>query len=205
MKRLRPFLNSRSCEVLINLMTRHILRFLDEPDREHSYINLFGRNEVLEVLRDCRLRNQPSYARAEEAVRQYGLSLKLLCGFKYVSAAVILEPDEETIRYFLVYATNHPRGVEVFKNAETKAAKTQDEVRHDTRIRKTRQPDLVFDDSPPSSRLSFQLRQFYCEKARRSLHQVLSAMTARSKLSYSDLFCEAMAYPLVTPDDLVSW
>lgn len=205
MQRLQPFLGNRSCEVLINLMTRHIIRFLDEPDRQHSYDNLFGRKEVLESLRKSRLTNEPSHARAERAVREYGRSLRLLCGFRYVSAAVILEPDEESIRYFLVYATNHPRGVEVFKTAEVKAAQIQDQVRHDTRVRKTGQPGFVFDDAPPSSKISHTLRHFYSEMARKSVIRMLSETRSQSELKYSDIFCEAMAFPLVAPDDLVSW
>ena len=204
MKRLQPFLRSRSCEVLINLMTRHIIRFLDEPDRAQSYNNLFGRKDVLERLRSSST-NEPSHARAEQAVREYGLSLRLLCGFKYVSSAVILEPEEESIRYFLVYATNHPKGVEVFKNAETKAAQIQDAVRYDTHIRKTLQPGFVFDDAPPSSKISVKLRQFYSEKARRRVIEILSSTKPQSRIPYSNLFCEAMAFPLVTPDDLVGW
>ncbi|HEX6716788.1 MAG TPA: three-Cys-motif partner protein TcmP [Pyrinomonadaceae bacterium] len=178
MNRLQPFLRGRSCEVLITLMTRHIIRFLDEPDRENSYINLFGRKEAVEDLKDPRLKNEPPHARAEHAVREYGQSLRLLCGFKYVSAAVILEPDQESIRYFLVYATKHPRGVEVFKAAETKAARIQDQVRHDTHIRKTRQPGFVFDDMPHSSRISSKLRQFYSEKARNRVLEILSASSS---------------------------
>jgi three-Cys-motif partner protein len=205
MKSLQQFLRNRSCEVLINLMTRHIIRFLDEPDRADSYNNLFARRGVLENLRSSDMRNEPAHARAEQAVREYGLSLRLLCGFKYVSSAVILEPDAESIRYFLVYGTNHPKGVEVFKTAETKAAKIQEAVRYDTRVRKTHQPDLFFDEAPPSSKISSKLRQFYCDKARRKVLQVLSATRAQTKLPYSKIFCEAMAFPLVTPNDLVGW
>ena len=205
MTKLQPFLRGRSCEVLITLMTRHIIRFLDEPDRANSYINLFGRKEAVESLKDPRLKDGPPHVRAERAVREYSQSLRLLCGFKYVSAAVILEPDEEAIRYFLVYATKHPRGVEVFKAAETKAARIQDQVRHDTHIRKTRQPGLVFDDAPPSSRISSRLRQFYSEKARDKVLEILSAAKTQSQLDYADLFCETMSFPLVTQDDLISW
>ncbi len=205
MKRLQPFLRGRSCEVLITLMTRHIIRFLEEPDREHSYNNLFGRKEAVEVLKDPRLKNEAPHARAELAVREYGRSLSLLCGFKYVSAAVILEPEQEAIRYFLVYGTNHPRGVEVFKSAETKAARIQDQVRNDAVVQKTRQPSLVFDDAPPSSRISSKLRQFYSEKARSRVVEILATSKAQTRYFYSDLFCEAMAFPLVTPDDLVNW
>lgn len=86
MQRLQFLLSHRSCEVLINLMTRHINRFLDQPDREDSYQKLFGRPGVVEVLR-----NTASEERVERAVQEYSLSLKLLCKFKYVSSAVILE------------------------------------------------------------------------------------------------------------------
>lgn len=205
MERLQPFLRSRSCEVLVNLMTRHIIRFLDEPDRAASYNHLFGRKGVLEALRGSRSRNEPAHARAEHAVREYALSLRLLCGFKYVSSAVILEPDKESIRYFLVYATNHPKGVEVFKNAETKAASIQEIVRYDTRVRKTSQPGLFFDEGAPNSRISAELRRFYSEKARRKIQDVLALRKPRSKVSYAELFCEAMAFPLVTPADLIAW
>ena len=205
MNKLQPFLRGRSCEVLITLMTRHITRFLDESDRKNSYINLFGRKEAVENLRDSLIKNEPSHARAERAVREYGQSLRLLCGFKYVSSAVILEPDEEAIRYFLVYGTKDPRGIEVFKAAETKAARVQDAVRHDTKMRKTRQPDFVFDDLPPSSKISSKLRDFYSERARDRVLKILSSLPPQTQHSYEDLFCETMSFPLVTEDELVSW
>jgi hypothetical protein len=197
---LQPLLNNRSCEVLINLMTGHIIRFLDEPDRAESYNDLFGRKEVLDVLR------QTSYSeRTDVAVQEYCHSLRLLCHFKYVSTAVILEPAEEKIRYFLVYGTNHPRGIEVFKMAELKAAHIQDEVRHETYVRKTRQPVLFFDQSPPSSPLSVQLRRHYLEKAQERVPKMLSSHQLATEVLYEDVLCEAMAFPLVTPDDLVNW
>lgn len=205
MIKLQPFLRGRSCEVLITLMTRHIIRFLDESDRENSYVNLFGRKEAVKNLRDSFVKNEPSHARADRAVREYGRSLRLLCGFKYVSAAVILEPDEESIRYFLVYGTKDPRGIEVFKAAETKAARIQDVVRQDTRIRKTHQPDLVFDDIPPSSKISLKLRAFYSERARNRVLEILSSMRPQTQHPYDNLFRETMSFPLVTENDLVSW
>lgn len=112
MKKLQPFLRTRSCEVVINLMTKHIKRFLDEEDRATSYHNLFGRPGVLETLRKA-----PREEREEIAVKEYCRSLQMLCGFKFVSSAVILEPQEAKARYSLVYATNHPLGIEVFKAA----------------------------------------------------------------------------------------
>lgn len=201
MDQLQPLLRNRSCEVLINLMTRHIIRFLDQLDRENSYRKLFGRHEVIEVLR-----NTAPDERVERAVQEYSLSLKLLCNFKYVSSAVILEPDEEAVRYYLVYATNHPRGVEVFKAAESKAARIQDDVRQESRVKKAGgQLEFPSDDGPPKSRLISELLRRYLGNARNNLLEVLRANTSVEGVAYSDLFCEAMAFPLVTPSDLVSW
>ena len=205
MHALKPILRKRSCEVLITLMTRHIIRFLDEPDREESYANLFGRSEVLSELRRESFRTAPPHERAERAVREYGRSLRLLCGFTYVASAVILEPNEESIRYFLVYGTNHPRGIEVFKDAETKAANIQEVLRYETRIQRTHQPTLTFDDMPPSSRLSVQLRTFFANAARNKLMELLLAKRSGFGIRYSDLFCEVMEYPLVKEADLLNW
>src|SRR2546421_5667508 len=200
MQHLANFLKDRSCEVLINLMTRHIIRFLDQPDRAQSYHELFGRSDVLP-----RLQATPSEERADVAVREYCRSLRTMCGFKYVSSAVILEPDKEDKRYFLVYATNHPRGVEVFKAAETKAAKLQDDVRYEAKVQKTGQPEMVgLFGGTPKSKVSTSLWQKYCERAKaKVVKRILDGKA--TGVSYSDLFCEAMAFPLVTPMDIRSW
>lgn len=199
MDKLQPLLRNRSCEVLINLMTRHIIRFLDQLDREDSYYKLFGRAGVIEVLR-----NMPPEERVERAVQEYSLSLKLLCGFKYVSSAVILSPNEDSIRYFLIYATNHPRGVEVFKAAEIKAARIQDDVRYEAYVSKKSTLPLMFDQAP-RSRLAIELWQRYIARARKKVTKMLSDSASRAGLPYADVFCEAMAFPLVTPEYLQDW
>lgn len=201
MDKLQPLLSNRPCEVLINLMTRHIIRFLEQPDRENSFRGLFARPGVVEVLRDA-----PPDQRVERAVREYSLSLKQLCNFKYVSSAVIMEPDQEAVRYYLVYATNHPRGVEVFKAAENKAAKIQDNVRQESRVRKAGgQLEFPSANGPPKSRLVLELLQRYTENARDDVLKTLRENASAGGVAYADLFCEAMAFPLVTPNDLVEW
>lgn len=144
----------------------------------------------------------PTEERAERAVLEYSRSLKHFCGFTYVSSAVVLEPNKEAIRYFLVFATNHPRGIEVFKAAEIKAARIQDDVRHQTHIQKTGQPALLFDTNPPRSRKVSALHRRYLERAH---HKVVEVLARRTQVEYTDLFCEAMFFPLVTPTDLFGW
>jgi three-Cys-motif partner protein len=201
MDKLQPLLQNRSCEVLVNLMTKHINRFLSEPDRESSYHQLFGRPGVVEILRNA----QPE-ERVERAVQEYSVSLKSLCKFKYVSSAVIMEPDEERVRYYLVYGTNHPRGVEVFKAAENTTAKIQDRVRQESRITKTGgQLEFPSETGPSKSRVIGELLQRYMRSARSDVLNVLRSNTSTVGVAYSDLLCEAMAFPLVTPNDLVGW
>lgn len=200
MEKLKSFLHERSSEVLVTLMTSDINRFLTQPDRAESYRKLFGRPGVLEILQKT-----PPEERAEQAVLEYSQSLKQLCGFKYVSAAVILEPNKESVKYFLVYATNHHRGIEVFKAAEIKAARIQDDIRHQAHIQKTGQPDLMFDPAPPKSRKALALQSRYAERARMRVVALLAANTGPAGVEYKELFCEAMFFPLVTPNDLVEW
>lgn len=202
MQTMVPFLRGRSNEVLINLMTRHIIRFLDEEDRAESYRNLFGREEVLEILRDT---PREDNERTEQAVREYCRSLKLLCGYKFVSSAVILEPDEESVKYYLVYGTNDFHGIDVFKKAEATAARIQDDVRLRSRGKIPGQTELLLEGGSKESRLAATLRTRYQSRARRKVVDMLLSSQGRHEIEYVDLYCEAMGFPLVLPNDLWDW
>lgn len=199
MTKLKPFLQDRSCEVLFNLMTSHITRFLDEENREASYQELFGRPGVLEKIRSLPKGSE----REEAAVREYCKSLHEICKFEYVSQAVVMNPDKDQIKYFMIFATNHSRGIEVFKKAEMEAAYTQDDVRHEKKVSKTGQPEFGFDGGPPKTQRVYELRNRYLKRAKEKVLQVLAKTPASGRVAYSKLFCEAMAFPLVRPDDLV--
>lgn len=202
MSRIVPLLKARGSEVVINLMTRFMIRFLEQPDRAKSFKELFGRDDVPPVAE-----NTPTEQKHELLVHEYCNSLRQLCGFRFVSSAIILEPKRDDIRYFLVYGTNHHRGVEVFKNAETKAAKLQDHLRNEKAIRRSGGQDnmmgTLFGEAPKSD-YAFTLWRRYCEVAKRTVaNQILRA--APKNVQFADLFCSAMSYPLVTPSDLQGW
>ncbi|MCG3149630.1 MAG: hypothetical protein PCFJNLEI_03095 [Verrucomicrobiae bacterium] len=200
MDEIKPLIMGRSSEVLVNLMTSDIRRFLDEDSRALSFHKLFGRDDVLQKLQEL-----PKGAeRTEFAVYEYCRSLKKLCGFKYVSTAVVLAPDKESVKYFLVYATNHPVGIEVFKRAEMKVAGIQEQVRVDVQIRRTGQTLMAFDECAPKSRTTLRLRDRYVALAKdKVLSELLDA--GPKGILYSELFCEAMGFGLVQPDDLLGW
>jgi hypothetical protein len=201
MTALAPFLNNRGCEVLINLMARHAVRFLEQNDRKDSYDALFGRDEAMDAVRTT-----PKHRKLSVILQEYCTSLKQLCGFKYVSAAAILEPNEEAIRYFLVFGTNHLRGIEVFKNAEKTASKMQDRVRFETIFgRKSYlQSDFLNNPSPLRTKIVYQLRDEYVAKAMENVIRELLLHPTAESTSWRDLFARAMELPLVTPEDLLA-
>jgi three-Cys-motif partner protein len=200
MAALQPFLRGRSCEVLVNLMTSDIKRFLAEPPKAESYVRLFGRPGVLEILRGT-----PAAERDERAVQEYCKSLKQLCDFKYVSSAVIFEPNREEVKYFLVFATNHSDGVQVFKAAEMNAARIQDAVRDEVAVRRSGQTEMFDTAEVPRSRVKMARRAKYRDRAYAKVAQVLLQDESGEGVSYTDLLMEALAFPLVTPDDLKDW
>jgi three-Cys-motif partner protein len=201
-KDLRPFVAERSCEILFNLMTSFLTRFVDTETRSESYYRLFGRPGVLERIRSL---PKGTGEREEAAVKEYCKSLREICGFRYVAEAVILDPEKEKIRYYLVFATNHPRGIEVFKSAEMSPAKMQDEVRYESRVRKTKQEELLFAQAKPKSPKADQMRSRYCSLARAKVIEILSALKPGAAVDYDVLYREAMPFPLVTPSDLQQW
>jgi hypothetical protein len=92
----------------------------------------------------------------------------------------------------------------VFKTAENKAANIQEVVRQEKLVQKTHQAGFDFADSRPLSSYTFRLYQRYRDRARERVIEYLKT-TPRANVPYRELFCEAMAFPLVTPDDLLTW
>jgi three-Cys-motif partner protein len=202
MTQLLPLIKGRSCEVVVNLMTRHIIRFLDEEDRTRSISDLLGRSDAVESIRKLSSEERP-----DALVREYCKSLHTLAGYEYVSSAAIFDPDKDEIRYFLVYGTNHHRGIEVFKAAESTAAKLQDAIRHQAAMKKAGgQGDMfsgLFGEGVPASNFAFKQWEKYCAKARRKILERLAA--SPDGVQFKTLFCDAMAFPLVTPRELHGW
>ncbi len=104
-----PILKLDPGEVLINLMTSWIQRFLS--DESKNFERLLG-SEV------GRLRELDGYEQEEELVRCYANSIKKAGGFDYVCTLPVLKPNADMFHFWMVYGTRHPKGVEEFKNTE---------------------------------------------------------------------------------------
>jgi three-Cys-motif partner protein len=200
MDALRKFVGTRPCELLFNVMTSFLTRFVDRDDLAKSYHSFFGRSEVIDRIRTL---PKGTGQREEAAVDEYCQSLREICGFKYVSQAIIMDAANEKIRYYFVFATNSLHGISVFKDAEAKAAIAQDEIRHETKLTKRAQFGLPFGGPTPQSSKVRELQQRYISRARQ---QVIKAIVGHhaATMSYDALYGEAMIFPLVTNSDLTN-
>jgi three-Cys-motif partner protein len=201
MEKLKPFVGTRPCELLFNLMTSFLTRFVDRDALTASYHLLYGRSEVVDRIRAL---PKGTGQREELAVDEYCLSLRKICGFQYTSQAVIMDPAKEKVRYHLVFATNSLHGIAVFKKAEMEAAEAQNEVRHEKKIKKTSQTAFLFGGTPPQSPKMSHLHQHHTKRAREKLINIL-ADSNRTVFPYAEIYGEAMSFPLVTARDLQEW
>jgi len=197
LNKIAPILRDRSCEVLVNVMSRHIVRFIEQGDRADSYEKFFGSRESLDLIKGT-----PPKLRRDAAVHEYCKSLKRLGGFRYVAQCVVLRPETDEVLYHLVFGTNHPRGVEVFKQAELAAMKLQEDVRRqhkrETREQRTGQTELSLGGT---SSLVLDLRERYLGQAMMAVNRLVRTHT---EISYEQVFCEFMAFPMVSKKDLDS-
>ncbi len=106
---IKPILRLQPGEVLINLMTSWIRRFLS--DESKNFQKLLGPNVG-------NLRQLTGDEQEEELVRCYANSVKVAGHFNYVCTLPVLKADADMFHFWMVYGTRHPKGVEEFKRTE---------------------------------------------------------------------------------------
>ncbi len=193
MKVIAPLLRQRSSEALVNVMTSFVHRFADFDYCKESYEEFFGRAGVREIIANA----EPS-ERQDVVVREYCRSLRELCEFKYVSSCVVLQPDKKGVKYFMVFATNDPMGIKVFKEAEAHAASLQDQIKHEKEFGDQGSLFTVNAIQPVTESLRIQYRAL-------AFARVEEMFQTHFEYTYSDVFCKAMAMPLVTEQELIAF
>lgn len=194
---LKPLLQLRPGEVLINLMTSHLHRFI----RTQNQAELFGSNAPIQ-----RLNNLKGGDLDDEMVALYSSQLSTEGGFQYVCAAIILKPSIDIPNYRLIYATRSQLGLAKFKEAEKRAMTRMQPARAEAKLRRdeerTGQPGLFSAQEIYDSSYYQQLRDRYLLRSRSRVWELLSAGTP---VSYDNLWKAALANPLVFETDLKGW
>jgi three-Cys-motif partner protein len=202
MEKIRPLLEVRPGEVLINFMTGFIKRFVEAPSEQttESFIAMFG-----EDIRE-EIKGLSSLDREERLVRLYMRNVKRAGGFEYLSTAIVFKPGIESTHFHLIYATRNSKGVEVFKNVEKRAMRQMDNVRaaskQRTETERTRQMSLLAPNESHASRERVERRLRY---ERMASDRVWSIIERDRRVLYDRLWKVVIPFPLVNDTTLNEW
>jgi three-Cys-motif partner protein len=192
-----PLLRLCPGEVLINLMTSWITRFIDDPSKP------FHRALGSEVER---LRALAGIAQEQEIVHVYSDLVRKEANFDYVCTLPIMKANQDAFHYYLIYGTRNIRGVEVFKETEAAVIPFMHETIAEAQARRnferTGQFTLLGDEALYREKryTSFRIDQLEYAKKR-----VQTLLKSRTPVAYEDVWGEAMQFAAVLPEDLNEW
>lgn len=114
----------RNTEVFVNFMRSYVVRFVtgEHEDREAGLIRMIGLKRARYLL-DTGLT-------IETLEDEYLRMLRADLGYKFSGLSPIHNPGRDEIHFNLVFATNHPEGMEVMRTAEFGALSAHDKRRY---------------------------------------------------------------------------
>lgn len=192
---IKPILQVQPGEVLINLMTSWISRFL--PDSTKPFQNLLGPGyeTIIELHGD---------EREEAIVRAYTEAVRKAGNFPYVCTMPVLKSTDEAFHFHMVYATRSAKGVEEFKRAEDDVVPFMHGIRADAKHGKTLQRTNQYSLLSPNETYIDERYSRY-----RSANLILAQAAVESRLKnadgpveFDDLWADWMQFACVQDDDL---
>lgn len=197
MSSMAPLLKHKPGEVLINLMTAHILRFIDHVDKQEGFKAWYGSEDYKKELRGLE-----GLDREDALVDGYCEQVMKIGGFPYTCPAIVLHPEKDQTHFHLIYATRDPKGVEEFKAAEKAAMASMEGARADVQKRRRElggQMDM-FDSEVLYDPAHYDwLRERYLAKAKKLLEE---SFQRNDRIAYDEAWALALTLPLVWESDL---
>ncbi len=205
LQKITPLLKLRG-EVLINFMSDHINRFIDDPrpNIAQQFDDLFGGAwfDNWKVLHDAGM------TREAAAIKVYTERLKKAENYAHVTSTRILKPKSDRTYFYLIYATRHRKGIEEFRNIEEKAVDVQESVRNDAKyqaaVLRTDQPGLFGSAIADGAVATYEdERKIQLARAYTKLLELLRSRSGG--LSFGELIGPVMETPLTWKSDLNGW
>lgn len=200
---IRPLLELKPGEVLINFMIEYIRRFVESQDTSirSSFVRLFGSDEFRSQITGLQ-----AHDRDDAIAQTYLDTLQTAGDFRYGSMAVVLHPDLNRRFFYLPYLTRDGKGIEVFKEAEKQSMPDMEKLRakagQRNRVVKTKQTELFSAEECHDPTYFGDLRIGYLTKARDAL---LQQLTSKKCVPYDDAWALALRWPMVWESDLKLW
>jgi three-Cys-motif partner protein len=192
-----PILRLDPGEVLINLMTSWIRRFLS--DEAKPFDRLLGSD--LPRLRQLRGEEQE-----EELVRSYKEAVVKAGKFKYACTLPVMKPDQDAFHFHMIYATRNMKGVEVFKETEKAIIpfmhETRAKAQERKRVAQSGQTSLLPAEAHYKEKRFTQYQLKNLEVAKSELRKLLEQS---ERVLFDDAWAKAMQHSTVTQGDLREW
>jgi three-Cys-motif partner protein len=195
--KIRPLLELNPGEVLINLMSSFISRFI--KDNKTDFSDLLGA--------DFPLLRTLSGAELESAIiDKYCELVKRVGAFDYVCALPVMNPDMDSFNFHLIYATRHRKGVEVFKAVEKRTEKEthiiRAELQQKDRQSKTGNLELFTADVQYRENCYQRLARANNERAHEAVRALIETT---SRVSYDACWGAALQFSAVYEPHLRGW
>jgi three-Cys-motif partner protein len=195
---IKPILSLQPGEVLINLMTSWVKRFLS--DESKNFERLVGSDVG-------RLRQLTGDEQEEELVRCYADAIKKAGHFEYVCTLPILKADADMFHFWMVYGTRHPKGVEEFKNTEKAIIPFMHETRAESQQRKKfaqsgGQFSLL---APDVTYIEQRLTRLQLKNENIAKESLLELLKTSKEVPFDTAWAKTMQFSLVTENDLKDW
>lgn len=203
MEVIAPLIQVKPCEVLVNFMTSHIQRFIeDERDGlKTTFRQLFGDDSF-----ESQIEGLVGQEREDAIVSAYAERLAKVGDFPYVATALVLNPIKDRTHYHLVYATRNIKGIDVFKSAERLALKLSEVVRADAKRRAREsasgQLEMLDGNAVPETGHLAQLQTHFEMKAGRLMETMARE---RSDWDYDALYAAVLRLPIIQESFLKQW
>lgn len=199
---IRPLIEMKPCEVLVNFMMYHLRRFVtdDREGNRDSFRRFFAMDNFDEEL----ITYQNTSDREDALVNLYRKRLKAIGEFEYVNNAIVLHPHRNTTYFHLVYGTRHHRGLKEFKNAEANAM----EVMRDAldRIRKSANFEDQLDMTLGTEFLPKTHFDNLVKRYQNKAHEtVCDLIKDKQRVTYDEIWETALQFPLTWEEDLRRW
>lgn len=196
---IRPLLQQKPGEVLINYMTSFIRRFIEshDPKRVANFDKLYGGPAFRTTLASV-----TEADRDDAMVEEYARQIKREGDFHFVCYTPVFRPETNDVHFHLIYCTRHEKGLEVFKKEERMAVETMEQARAEAQQRSRESHGALELFSPKEmhdTRFYDSLRTKYLSKAQSKVRTLLSSKQA---VDYDRLWEAALTTPLVWVEDL---
>ena len=202
MRIIEPLLRITRGEVLVNLMSSFISRFIKLEAHREQFENLFGRSDFLSVINE-QGQNRPY---EDAIVCAYSDELKRRGNFKFASQAYVIDKEMDCKHYHLVYGTNDVRGLEVFRKSERIAMNVMEKARGEVLRRKAGsagQLELITANEVEGRWPYYEeLKARQLDSSKRVIESVLKS---RGELSFDELCEHCLQFPLVWSGDIIDW